>query len=85
MWKGKKLQKFEYLKKEKKFLDEIKSIFYMFERLLFGETIKKGDTSFNVLVEISLLTCFIHHLLIFYITPIIKRHEIKWKHWEEKV
>ena len=35
----KKLQKFEYLKKEKSFLDEIKNIFYSFKGLSFCEKI----------------------------------------------
>ena len=38
--KGKKLQKFEYLKNEKTFLDEIKNIFIVFEGLSFDEKIK---------------------------------------------
>ena len=33
-------QKFEYLENEKNFLDEIKSIFIVFEGLSFGEKIK---------------------------------------------
>ena len=37
---GKKLQKFEYLKNEKSFLDEIKNIFYSFKGLSLGEKIK---------------------------------------------
>ena len=37
--KGKKLLKFEYLKNEKSFLDDIKSIF---ERLLFFEKIENS-------------------------------------------
>ena len=37
---GKKLQKFEYFKKEKSFLDEIKIFFIVFEGLSFGEKIK---------------------------------------------
>ena len=31
---GKKLQKFEYLKNENSFFDEIKSIFYSFRRVI---------------------------------------------------
>ena len=39
---GKKLQKFEYLEKEKSFVDGIKSIFHsFFERLSFDKKIKK--------------------------------------------
>ena len=34
------MQKFEYLENEKSFLDEIKSIFKVFEGLSFGEKIK---------------------------------------------
>ena len=34
VWKGKKLQKFEYLEKEKSFLDEIKTFFIVFKGLL---------------------------------------------------
>ena len=37
---GEKIQKVEYLEKEKGFLDEIKNIFQFFERLSFGEKIK---------------------------------------------
>ena len=37
---GKKLQKLEYLKNEKSFLDEIKTFFIVFEELSFGEKIK---------------------------------------------
>ena len=37
---GKKLQKLEYLKNEKSFLDEIKNIFHSFEGLSFGEKVK---------------------------------------------
>ena len=33
---GKKLQKFEYFKNEKSFLDEIKTFFIVFEGLSFG-------------------------------------------------
>ena len=42
MWKkGKKLQKFGYLEKEKRFLDELKYTFFIvFEGLSFGEKIK---------------------------------------------
>ena len=36
----KKLQKFEYLKKEKSFLDEIKNIFHSFKGPSFCEKIK---------------------------------------------
>ena len=31
------IQKFEYLKNEKRFLDEIKNIFHSFQGLSFGE------------------------------------------------
>ena len=45
------IQKFEYLENEKSFFDEIKSIFIVFEGLLFGEKNKKMmkivDASFN--------------------------------------
>ena len=42
VWKGKKLQKFEYLEKEKSFLGEIKTFFIVFNGLLLlGE--KKID------------------------------------------
>ena len=34
---GKKSQKFEYLKNEKSFLDEIKTFFIVFKVLSFGE------------------------------------------------
>ena len=34
---GQKFQKFEYLKNEKSFLDEIKTFSIVFEGLLFGE------------------------------------------------
>ena len=37
---GKKLQKFEYLEKEKDFLDEKKTFFILFEGLSFDEKIK---------------------------------------------
>ena len=37
---GEKLQKFEYLKNEKSFLDEIKTFFIIFEGLSFDEKIK---------------------------------------------
>ena len=37
---GKKLQKLEYLKNEKSFLDEIKTFFIVFKGLSFGEKIK---------------------------------------------
>ena len=42
MWKGReKIQKCEYLENEKSFLDEIKkTVFIVFEGLLFGEKIK---------------------------------------------
>ena len=41
MWKGReKVQKYEYLEKEKSFLDEIKTFFVVFEGLSFGEKIK---------------------------------------------
>ena len=37
-WEGReKIQKFEYLKNEKSFLDEIKKFFIFFEGLSFGE------------------------------------------------
>ena len=43
-----KIQKFEYLKNKKSFLDEIKSIFHSFEGLSFGKKNKKiVDTSFK--------------------------------------
>ena len=48
---GKKLQKFEYLQKEKSFFDEKKTLFIVFEGLSFGgkkNLIKIADTSFNV-------------------------------------
>ena len=32
-----KIQKFEYLENEKSFLDEVKSIFHIFEMLSFGK------------------------------------------------
>ena len=35
--KGEKIQKCEYLKNEKSFLDEIKTFFIIFEELSFGE------------------------------------------------
>ena len=34
VWKGKKIQKFEYLQNEKSFLDEIKNIFHRFWRAI---------------------------------------------------
>ena len=34
VWKGKKLQKFEYIENEKSFLDEIKNIFHSFSRTI---------------------------------------------------
>ena len=34
------IQKFEYLEREKSFLDEIKAFFMVFEELSFGEKIK---------------------------------------------
>ena len=37
---GEKIQKFEYLENEMRFLDKIKNIFTVFERLSFGEKIK---------------------------------------------
>ena len=37
-----KIQKFEYLKNEKSFLDEIKSFFVVFEGLPFAEKIKNN-------------------------------------------
>ena len=37
MWKGKKLQKIEYLENKKSFPDEIKKNFVVFEELSFGE------------------------------------------------
>ena len=37
---GEKIQKFEYLKIEKSFLDEIKPFFIVFEGLSFGAKIK---------------------------------------------
>ena len=37
---GKKLQKFEHLKKEKSFSNEIENIFIVYEGLLFGEKTK---------------------------------------------
>ena len=37
---GKKLRKIEYLKNEKRFFNEIKNIFIVFEGLSFGEKIK---------------------------------------------
>ena len=37
---GEKLQKFEYLKNKKSFLDEIKNIFHSFKGLSFVEKIK---------------------------------------------
>ena len=47
----KKLQKFEYLKNEKNFLDELKIFFIFFEGLSFGKKIriwwKIADTSFQ--------------------------------------
>ena len=47
----KKLQKFEYLKNKKSFLDEIKNILIVFEGLSFDEKIKNwwkiADTSFK--------------------------------------
>ena len=38
---AKKLQKFEYLKKEKRFLNEIKSIFHRFARAIIWRKNKK--------------------------------------------
>ena len=40
VWKGKKIQKFEYLENEKSFLDDAKNIFHSFDGLSFGEKIK---------------------------------------------
>ena len=37
---GKKLQKFEYLENKTSFLEEIKTIFIVFEGLSFGQKIK---------------------------------------------
>ena len=52
--KGKKRQKFEYLKNEKSSLDDIKTFFIDFEGLSFGEKnknlIKIADTSFKKLL-----------------------------------
>ena len=39
---GRNLQKVEYLKNEKSFLDEMKSIFIVFEGLSFGKPIKSS-------------------------------------------
>ena len=39
------MQKIEYLENKKSFLDEIKSIFIVFKRLLFGEEIKNCGRS----------------------------------------
>ena len=49
--KGEKLQKFEYLKNEKRFLDEIKSISQSFEGLSFGEKIE--STSFKQKINLG--------------------------------
>ena len=50
-WKeGKKLQKFEYLKNEKGFLDEIKNI--IFEGLSFGEKIKNSGQKLAFKMEV---------------------------------
>ena len=38
--KGKKLQKFEYLENQKRFLDEIKNIFIVFKGLSFNGKVK---------------------------------------------
>ena len=43
----KKLQKLEYSENENSFLDEIKSIFIVFEGLSFDEKLKIADISFN--------------------------------------
>ena len=48
MEKKRKIQKTNYLKNEKSFLDEIKGFFIVFEGLSFGERNKKiTDTSFK--------------------------------------
>ena len=39
-WRSTEIQKFECLENKKSFLGEIKSIFIVFEGLLFGEKIK---------------------------------------------
>ena len=42
---GKKLQQFQYLENEKRFFDEIKTFFIVFEGLSFGEKIKFDKNS----------------------------------------
>ena len=43
VWQGQgKMQKFEYLKNDKSFLDEIKAFFIVFQELSFGEKIKNS-------------------------------------------
>ena len=46
----KKIQKLEYIENENSFLDEIKSIFIVFERLSFDEQLKIADISFNAYI-----------------------------------
>ena len=48
--KGKKLQKFEYLENENKFLDEIKAFFIFFVRISFGE--KKNQWTQALMVKL---------------------------------
>ena len=55
VWKGKKLQKFEYLKNEKSFLDEVKNIFHSFWWAIIWwknkNLLKIANTSFNIFRE----------------------------------
>ena len=46
----KKIQKLEYIENEYSFLDEIKSIFIVFEGLSFDEQLKIADISFNAYI-----------------------------------
>ena len=59
MWKEReKLQKFEYLKNEKSFLDQIKSIFHSFEGLSFGEKIiNSGNKLKNIVMSMMYAFC----------------------------
>ena len=50
VWKEKKIQKLEYIENENSFLDEIKSIFIVFEGLSFDEQLKIADISFNAYI-----------------------------------
>ena len=60
MWKGReKIQKFEYLKNEESFLDEIKNVFHRFRRPIIWrkktDLIKIVDASFK---WVSVVKCF---------------------------